>query len=65
LKLAILPETDPLRVGPGKPLPVRLDGKPRPGVERVVDWRAAPDQRATDAEGRARDGARSGAQEAR
>src|SRR5690606_17779877 len=37
LKMVILPETDPLKVGPGKPLPVRVlvDGKPRAGVELV------------------------------
>ncbi|WP_369958785.1 DUF4198 domain-containing protein [Pseudomonas benzenivorans] len=57
LKMVILPETDPLRVGPGKPLPVRVlvDGKPAAGVELIGDYRGAPHQvsAVTDAEGRA------------
>ena len=57
LKLVIVPETDPLKVGPGKPLPVRVlaDGKPLAGVELVGDYRGAPHQvsATTDAEGRA------------
>lgn len=57
LKLVILPETDPLKVSPGKPLPVRVlaDGKPLAGVELVGDYRGAPHQVSakTDAEGRA------------
>jgi len=57
LKLVILPETDPLKVGPGQPLPVRVlaDGKPLAGVELVGDYRGAPHQVSarTDAEGRA------------
>lgn len=57
LKLVIVPETDPLKVGPGKPLPVRVlaDGKPLAGVELVGDYRGAPHQVSakTDAEGRA------------
>ena len=57
LKIVILPETDPLRVGPGKPLPVRVlvDGKPAAGVELIGDYRGAPHQvsAVTDAEGRA------------
>lgn len=57
LKLVILPETDPLKVGPGKPLPVRVlaDGKPLAGVELVGDYRGAPHQVSakTDAQGRA------------
>ncbi|WP_439887579.1 DUF4198 domain-containing protein [Pseudomonas sp. MBLB4123] len=57
LKMVILPETDPLRVGPGKPLPVRVlvDGKPAVGVELIGDYRGAPHQvsAVTDAEGRA------------
>jgi len=57
LKMVILPETDPLKVGPGKPLPVRVlvDGKPMAGIELVGDYRGAPHQvsAVTDAEGRA------------
>ncbi|MES2820658.1 MAG: DUF4198 domain-containing protein [Pseudomonadota bacterium] len=57
LKLVILPETDPLKVGPGNPLPLRVwvDGKPAVGVELIGDFRGAPHQvsATTDAEGRA------------
>ncbi len=57
LKLVIVPETDPLKVGPGKPLPVRVlaDGKPLAGAELVGDYRGAPHQVSakTDAQGRA------------
>jgi uncharacterized GH25 family protein len=57
LKLVIVPEVDPLKVGPGKPLPVRVlvDGKPMKGVELIGDYRSAPHQvsAVTDAEGRA------------
>jgi len=57
LKMVIRPEVDPLKVGPGKPLPVRVlvDGKPAPGVELIGDYRSAPHQvsATTDAEGRA------------
>jgi uncharacterized GH25 family protein len=57
MKLLILPEVDPLTVGPGKSLPVRvlLDGKPAAGVKLVGDYRSAPDTLSTetDAEGRA------------
>ncbi|KTC38171.1 nickel ABC transporter substrate-binding protein [Pseudomonas sp. ABAC61] len=57
LKLVILPETDPLLVGPGKSLPVRvlLDGQPAPGVKLVGDYRNAPNTLSTetDAQGRA------------
>jgi uncharacterized GH25 family protein len=57
LKMVILPETDPLKVGPGKSLPVRVlvDGKPLAGVELVGDYRGVPHQASavTDAEGRA------------
>ncbi|HUE92815.1 DUF4198 domain-containing protein [Pseudomonas sp.] len=57
LKMVILPEIDPLQVGPGKPLPVRvlIDGKPAAGIELVGDYRGAPHQvsATTDTEGRA------------
>lgn len=57
IKLLILPEVDPLTVGPGKSLPVRvlLDGKPAAGVKLVGDYRSAPNTLSTetDAEGRA------------
>ena len=57
LKMVILPETDPLQVGPGKPLAVRVlvDGKPAAGVELIGDYRSAPHRvsATTDAEGRA------------
>ena len=57
LKMVILPEVDPLKVGPGKPLAVRVlvDGKPTAGVELVGDYRGAPHQvsATTDADGRA------------
>jgi uncharacterized GH25 family protein len=57
LKMVIVPETDPLKVGPGKPLPVRvlIDGKPAAGIELIGDYRGAPHQvnATTDSEGRA------------
>lgn len=57
LKMVILPATDPLQVGPGKPLAVRVlvDGKPAAGVELIGDYRSAPHRvsATTDAEGRA------------
>lgn len=57
LKLLILPEVDPLTVGPGNLLPVRvlLDGKPAAGVKLVGDYRSAPSTLSTetDAQGRA------------
>ncbi|ROM57483.1 nickel ABC transporter substrate-binding protein [Pseudomonas poae] len=57
LKLLILPEADPLTVGPGKPLPVRvlLDGKPAAGIKLVGDYRNAPNTLSTetDKDGRA------------
>lgn len=57
LKMVILPEIDPLKVGPGKPLPVRvlIDGKPAAGIELVGDYRGAPHQvsATTDSDGRA------------
>ncbi|AHL32225.1 nickel ABC transporter substrate-binding protein [Pseudomonas brassicacearum] len=58
VKFLILPEADPLTVGPGQSLPVRvlLDGKPAAGVKLVGDYRSAPDtvSTETDAEGRAK-----------
>ncbi|WP_271410837.1 DUF4198 domain-containing protein [Pseudomonas sp. Q1-7] len=57
IRLAIVPEVDPLAVGPGKPLPVRvlLDGKPAAGIELIGDYRSEPDavSAKTDAQGRA------------
>ncbi len=57
MKLLILPEVDPLTVGPGKSLPVRvlLDGKPAAGVKLIGDYRSAPDTLSTetDKDGRA------------
>ena len=57
MKLLILPEVDPLTVGPGKSLPVRvlLDGKPMAGVKLIGDYRSAPAtvSTETDADGRA------------
>lgn len=57
VKLLILPEVDPLTVGPGKALPVRvmLDGKPMAGVKLIGDYRSAPGtvSTETDADGRA------------
>lgn len=57
MKLLILPEIDPLTVGPGKSLPVRvlLDGKPVAGVKLTGDYRSAPNTLSTetDAQGRA------------
>ncbi|HSX87834.1 MAG TPA: DUF4198 domain-containing protein [Pseudomonas sp.] len=57
LKMVIVPEADPLEVGVGKLLPVRVlvDGKPAEGIELIGDYRGAPHQISakTDAEGRA------------
>ncbi|PKH13191.1 nickel ABC transporter substrate-binding protein [Pseudomonas sp. 43NM1] len=57
LKLVIVPEVDPLTVGPGQSLPVRvlLDGQPAAGVKLVGDYRSAPNTLSaeTDKEGRA------------
>lgn len=57
IKLLILPEVDPLTVGPGNSLPVRvlLDGKPAAGVKLVGDYRSAPNTLSTetDKDGRA------------
>jgi uncharacterized GH25 family protein len=55
--MVILPETDPLAVGVGKLLPVRvlIDGKPAAGIDLIGDYRSAPHQISakTDAQGRA------------
>jgi uncharacterized GH25 family protein len=57
IKLLILPEVDPLTVGPGNSLPVRvlLDGKPAAGVKLYGDYRSAPNTLSTetDKDGRA------------
>lgn len=57
IKLLILPEVDPLTVGPGKSLRVRvlLDGKPAVGVKLYGDYRSAPNTLSTetDTDGRA------------
>ncbi|NWC93887.1 MULTISPECIES: DUF4198 domain-containing protein [unclassified Pseudomonas] len=57
IKLLILPEVDPLTVGPGKLLPVRvlLDGKPAAGIKLIGDYRNAPGTLSTetDKDGRA------------
>lgn len=57
LKMVIVPEADPLEVGVGKLLPVRVlvDGKPAEGIELIGDYRGAPHQISgkTDAQGRA------------
>lgn len=55
LKLVIVPQADPLSVGPGKPLPVKvlLDGKPLAGIKLIGDYRSQPDvvSATTDAQG--------------
>lgn len=57
IKFVIVPQVDPLTVGVGRPLPVRVlvDGKPAAGIELIGDYRGAPHQISTktDAEGRA------------
>ncbi len=57
IKLLILPEVDPLTVGPGNPLPVRVlvDGQPAAGVKLIGDYRNAPNTLSTetDKDGRA------------
>ena len=57
LRLVIVPQADPLSVGPGKALPVKvlLDGKPAAGIKLMGDYRNQPDEVSTetDAEGRA------------
>jgi uncharacterized GH25 family protein len=58
LKLVIVPQTDPLLVGPGNPLPVKvlLNGKPAAGLKLIGDYRSAPDvvSAETDSQGLAR-----------
>lgn len=57
LRLVIVPQADPMSVGPGKPLPVvvLLDGKPLGGIKLIGDYRGQPDEvsATTDAQGRA------------
>lgn len=57
IKLLIVPEVDPLTVGPGNSLPVRvlLDGIPAAGVKLYGDYRSAPNTLSTetDKDGRA------------
>jgi len=57
LKLVIIPQVDPLKVGPGKALPVQvlLNGKPAAGIKLIGDYRSQPDvvSATTDAEGKA------------
>lgn len=57
LKLVIVPQVDPLTVGPGNALPVvvKLNGKPLAGIKLIGDYRSAPDvvSAETDAQGRA------------
>lgn len=57
LQMVIIPERDPLSVGAGHKLPVRVlvDGKPAAGIKLIGDYRGAPDSVSaeTDAEGRA------------
>ncbi|WP_017903930.1 DUF4198 domain-containing protein [Pseudomonas asplenii] len=58
LRLVIIPQTDPLTVGPGNELDVQVlvDGKPAAGIELYTDFRGAPDEIGgkTDEAGRAR-----------
>ena len=58
LNFVIVPQADPLTVGVGKPLPVKvlLDGKPAAGISLIGDYRGAPDQVSakTDAQGLAK-----------
>lgn len=55
LRLVIVPQSDPLAVGPGKPLRVQVlaDGKPAKGVQLTGDYRGMPHQisATTDAQG--------------
>jgi len=60
ISLMLVPEVDPLKVGPGNPLPIRVyvDGKPAAGVRIMADYRgvgttAFESAATTDAEGRA------------
>ncbi|BCG23113.1 nickel ABC transporter substrate-binding protein [Pseudomonas tohonis] len=58
LRLVIVPQVDPLAVGPGKPLPVQvlMDGKPAAGIELFGDYRSDPHtvSATTDAQGKAK-----------
>ncbi|OLF54752.1 DUF4198 domain-containing protein [Pseudomonas chlororaphis] len=58
LRLAIIPQSDPLKVGPGKELEVQVlvDGKPAADIELCGDYRGAPHEVSgkTDKDGRAR-----------
>ncbi|MEE5114408.1 DUF4198 domain-containing protein [Pseudomonas alliivorans] len=55
LNFVIVPQADPLKVGVGKPLPVKVlvDGKPAAGIKLIGDYRSAPDvvSAETDAQG--------------
>jgi uncharacterized GH25 family protein len=55
LRLAIVPQSDPLAVGPGKPLRVQVlvDGKPARDVKLIGDYRGMPHavSATTDAQG--------------
>ncbi|WP_079227357.1 DUF4198 domain-containing protein [Pseudomonas putida] len=57
LKMVIVPQVDPIEVGPGKTLPVQVlvDGKPAAGIKLFSDYRGEPDTVSveTDAQGRA------------
>lgn len=46
MRMVIVPLADPLEVGVGKPLPVRVlvDGKPAADIKLIGDYRSAPDQ---------------------
>jgi len=59
IALVIVPEVDPLKVGPGNPLPIRVyvDGKPAAGVRIMADYRGVgttdfESAATTDSEGR-------------
>ncbi|MFI8482800.1 DUF4198 domain-containing protein [Pseudomonas sp. NPDC078700] len=57
LRMVIVPQVDPMTVGPYKPLPVivTLDGKPLVGIKLLGDYRNAPNEISaeTDEKGRA------------
>jgi len=60
IALVLVPEVDPLKVGPGNPLPIRVyvDGKPAAGVRIMADYRGVgttdfESAATTDAEDRA------------
>lgn len=58
LNFVIVPQVDPLTLGVGKPLPVRVlvDGKPAAGIKLIGDYRGAPHEVSaeTDAQGLAK-----------